>query len=533
MAGTGLRRCSATLAIVATLVAVTACDFSGPAPRAELLANATVPTGVVSPHLVRLHHGRDIATSKGITTETTLLHPRAHGDADGDGVSDTAALVQTRARLADSRQPSQARHALRDTSQHNGQRESPGAPTSAPSVTFVSVVIFRNVNGAANGGTPTVTNALPLGPGARVHGIDIVPAELRRHSPPRATPARLVVDYTLPEAALTQQPHRQRLTAKLTGGVLALMDNAVATEVDTAAAVKPTQLTLASGTDTGVVAYGATQHYEFTVNAGHRVALDATSSQPGVRIGLQGADGTVLMAAESGEHSFHGTAPKSQRYRLDVSSDNERPARYTLKAMMAKPRPVSAAVPGRAGGGKVLHLTFDDGPHIHFTDRILEILAKYSAKATFFVVGKNIVTRPGWVERTLAAGHVVSNHSYTHRKLAGVSQQTFDDEVGRTQLAIGPRAAACLRPPYGAVDAQLRQRAANLGLTTVLWDVDTRDWRREPPEEIAKRIIDGAQSGNIVLMHDGGGDRSNTVQALEIALPKLVGQGWSFAPVCG
>ena len=521
MSGGSLRRCSATLMAVALLAGVTsACDFSGPAPRAELVAAATVPTGVVSPKQVRLHHGRNTQTHNAITTETILLPPRAHGDLDGDGYRDTAALVQTRARLADS-----------------------DAVTGTTQVLFLSAVVFRNpghaVTGgvahgnAGNGGVPIVSNALALGPGARVHDIDIFPAELDRHSPLRATPARLVVDYTLPTGAYPA--HRQQLTAKLTGNTLTPMNSTVTTKIDATATVQPTQLVLmpdGSATDDGVSAYGATQHYEFTVNAGYRMTLAATSAQAGIRLAVRGVDGTVLLAAERGQHSFHGTAPTSQRYRIDVSSSAPIPARYTLKVTVAKPRPGNTTIPGRADSGKVLHLTFDDGPHPKFTDEVLEVLARYGAKATFFVSGNNVAAGPELVDRTLATGHVVANHGYTHRKLTGVSRQTFDDEVNRTQQALGGRGAACFRPPYGATDAQLRQRTADLGLDLVLWDVDTQDWRRGPPEEIAKRIIDGAQSGNIVLMHDGGGDRSSTVQALEIALPKLVEQGWSFTAIC-
>ncbi|MGH3802060.1 MAG: polysaccharide deacetylase family protein, partial [Pseudonocardiaceae bacterium] len=132
----------------------------------------------------------------------------------------------------------------------------------------------------------------------------------------------------------------------------------------------------------------------------------------------------------------------------------------------------------------------------------------------------------------LEAGHAVANHSYNHRKLSNVSQQVFDSEVDRTQNAIGPRAAKCLRPPYGALNTEVRERAAAKGLSTVLWDVDTLDWKRGPVTEIVDRVKSHAETGTIVLMHDGGGNRSQTLKALEIVLRDMTAEGWSFASLC-
>lgn len=97
---------------------------------------------------------------------------------------------------------------------------------------------------------------------------------------------------------------------------------------------------------------------------------------------------------------------------------------------------------------------------------------------------------------------------------------------------LGDRGVPCLRPPYGSVDAFTREWAASAGLALVLWTVDTNDWRRPGAGVIADRITRGASDEAVILMHDGGGNRSQTVQALEIALGRLSDRGLSFEPVC-
>lgn len=177
--------------------------------------------------------------------------------------------------------------------------------------------------------------------------------------------------------------------------------------------------------------------------------------------------------------------------------------------------------------GKVIYLTFDDGPSATWTPQILAVLAAYHAHATFFELGIEVQRQPSLPPTVLAAGHRIGNHTYDHKRLPGLS-----DAGVRSEIARGPK-ALCLRPPYGEVNKRVRTFAAQAGQRIQLWNVDTRDWSRPGAPAITKAILDGARNGAIILMHDGGGDRSQTVAALKAALPTLVAAGYTFQSLPG
>lgn len=207
------------------------------------------------------------------------------------------------------------------------------------------------------------------------------------------------------------------------------------------------------------------------------------------------------------------------------------------------PAPTAEAAPeprpahGEAGE-PVIYLTFDDGPHPIWTPRVLETLARHDATATFFVLGQNVDAYPMLVARLVNAGHDVENHTFDHASLDRVDRAAFIAEVRDTDRAIlaaaGERAGpiACLRPPYGAVDERTRDLAAELGKTVALWNVDPQDWRRPGAEQIASHLLAHARPGAVLLLHDGGGNREQTVAALEIVLAELSARGYAFAPLC-
>lgn len=180
---------------------------------------------------------------------------------------------------------------------------------------------------------------------------------------------------------------------------------------------------------------------------------------------------------------------------------------------------------------KVLYLTFDDGPS-GYTQAILDVLARYDAKATFFVLGRAAAGRPELVEAIYATGHGLGNHTYNHPSLPKVGWQHMADEVTGTAAAIGNRDSGCLRPPYGARSTTVANNAGKLGYQLVLWTIDPRDWSRPGARAIAESVISRAHPNGVVVMHDGGGDRAQTVAALEIILPALRDQGYRFAAMC-
>jgi peptidoglycan/xylan/chitin deacetylase (PgdA/CDA1 family) len=202
----------------------------------------------------------------------------------------------------------------------------------------------------------------------------------------------------------------------------------------------------------------------------------------------------------------------------------------------APPAPaMPPAAPTAAGSAGVVHLTFDDGPTPAWTPRVLELLARYRAQATFFVLGRSAAAHPELVRREFAAGHGVANHTWSHRRLTGLGDDQLAAEVGPTSAVIQRATGApvgCFRPPYATVDAAGAGRVRALGLRLTLWDIDTHDWLRPGAGVIADRVLSRVRSGDVVLMHDGGGDRSQTVAALEQVLATLSARGFRFTALC-
>jgi peptidoglycan/xylan/chitin deacetylase (PgdA/CDA1 family) len=169
------------------------------------------------------------------------------------------------------------------------------------------------------------------------------------------------------------------------------------------------------------------------------------------------------------------------------------------------------------------HLTFDDGPGPH-TDELLDVLGRYDVRATFFVIGAQIAERAATVRRAVDEGHAIGNHSWDHPSLPTLSEDQVHDQLARTSAAIAAaigQAPELFRPPFGNTDAMVERVAAALGMGQVLWDVDTEDWR-EPGRDRVRQRIATAKPTEIVLLHDGGGDRSGTVAAVEAFLRERV-----------
>jgi peptidoglycan/xylan/chitin deacetylase (PgdA/CDA1 family) len=201
----------------------------------------------------------------------------------------------------------------------------------------------------------------------------------------------------------------------------------------------------------------------------------------------------------------------------------------------ATARPAPAAGQPPAGSAGVVYLTFDDGPAPAWTPRVLELLARYRARATFFVLGRSAAAYPDLVRQEFAAGHGVGNHTWSHRRLTGITDGQLAAELGATSAAIQRATGApvrCLRPPYAVVDSASADRVRELGLRLVLWDIDTYDWRGPGAGVIAGRVLGRVRSRDVVLMHDGGGNRGQTVAALEQVLATLSAKGFRFGALC-
>ena len=180
----------------------------------------------------------------------------------------------------------------------------------------------------------------------------------------------------------------------------------------------------------------------------------------------------------------------------------------------------------------MVYLTFDDGPSGSYTPQVLAVLRRYNARATFFAIGQQVPAYSGLIREVAGAGSTFGNHTYNHIRLTGISRETFRREIWATEAVLGPYATRCLRPPSRALDASTRAYAEELGYRIVMWDIDPRDWRRPGAEAIAGNVLQRIGPGKIVLLHDGGGNRAQTVAALEIILSTLSAQGYRFEPVC-
>jgi peptidoglycan/xylan/chitin deacetylase (PgdA/CDA1 family)/GT2 family glycosyltransferase len=204
---------------------------------------------------------------------------------------------------------------------------------------------------------------------------------------------------------------------------------------------------------------------------------------------------------------------------------------------MDGPVPVARAMP--AG---TIALTFDDGPHPVWTPRVLDSLRRHGAHATFFVVGSRVNKHPELVRRMIAEGHEVGSHTFTHADLSAAPGWRRQLELTLTRNAVAGaigRSPVLYRPPYSATPAQLTaadlaalRQAAGAGHLAVLADLDTDDWQRPGVEHIVRAAVPTpAGAGGVVLMHDGGGDRAQTVAALDRLLPELKRRGYEFTTV--
>ncbi len=194
-------------------------------------------------------------------------------------------------------------------------------------------------------------------------------------------------------------------------------------------------------------------------------------------------------------------------------------------------RPLPAPAAPRPASAKVVYLTFDDGPNATYTPQVLALLKRYNARATFFMLGQNAAANPKLVNAVRAQGHAIGNHTWNHPALTRLSNGAIAQQLTRTTAVLGRR--ACVRPPYGDHNARVDAVIRSTGAKVVIWTVDPVDWARPGSGVIASRVINRVRPGSVVLMHDGGGPRAQTVAALGQILPSLQRQGYVFRALPG
>jgi len=194
---------------------------------------------------------------------------------------------------------------------------------------------------------------------------------------------------------------------------------------------------------------------------------------------------------------------------------------------------------GGERGSKQIYLTYDDGPNDPHTLKLLEVLAKHSVRATFFMIGRFVRQRPDIARAVAQAGHVIGNHTFSHPLLIFKSaaqtrtqlvdcHQTLEDTIGKH--------SNLFRPPFGGRRPATLRVARELGLQTVMWNVTGYDWNAPPAAVIEQKVVRQMRGGDVILLHDGGhramgADRAQTVIATENLIRRYRDQGYEFVTV--
>ena len=183
---------------------------------------------------------------------------------------------------------------------------------------------------------------------------------------------------------------------------------------------------------------------------------------------------------------------------------------------------------------KRIALTFDDGPHPHQTREILDVLAKYDVRATFFMVGENVVNYPDAAKAVAQAGHEIGNHTFSHCRVSASKAEELEHEMERCEEVI-EECCGCetrlFRPPEGCITPFVESCAVEEDYSLILWSLDTRDWEGRSAEAITRAVLKEIRPGAIVLMHDYIGKNAHTAEALRLLIPQLLQNGYELVSV--
>jgi len=271
------------------------------------------------------------------------------------------------------------------------------------------------------------------------------------------------------------------------------------------------------------------QYFRQPYNTARPVGLEAIAPSLGVDF-----DGT-------GEVLHVDALPKGGRRAIEIDPDTGLISGEVYQVM-----PSSYVIDRYGAHPGWVALTFDDGPDGRWTPKILDILKKEKVNATFFVIGQNMQERPDIVAREVREGNMVGNHTWTHPNIAATPLAQTDLEINTTQRlfeVVTGKSMRFFRPPYfGDAEPSTPAEvdplvvAQKLGYLIVGLRIDPDDWKKPPPEYIVQRTLDrladtGPTAGQVVLLHDAGGDRSRTVAALPTLIDALKARGYTFVTV--
>ncbi|SNY70276.1 polysaccharide deacetylase family protein [Paractinoplanes atraurantiacus] len=217
-------------------------------------------------------------------------------------------------------------------------------------------------------------------------------------------------------------------------------------------------------------------------------------------------------------------------------------AGFAFASLLASGIAVSASAPAQAApvtsvevvqlaaAKKTIALTFDDGPS-KYTPQVLDILKRNNVKATFCMLGNNVGSYAATARRVVREGHRLCNHSRSHPNFTKLSNSAARNQITWTQnkiYSVTKVKPKVFRFPYGASNSRVRTVVRDQNLRILGWTVDTRDWSRPGTSTITSRAVKGARNGGVILMHDGGGNRSQTVASLNATIKQLKAKGYTF-----
>ncbi|MBE0557134.1 MAG: polysaccharide deacetylase family protein [Proteobacteria bacterium] len=181
-----------------------------------------------------------------------------------------------------------------------------------------------------------------------------------------------------------------------------------------------------------------------------------------------------------------------------------------------------------------MHLTFDDGPDPIATPKVLDLLARHSLKATFFLIGAHVEQYPEIAKRAAEEGHVLGVHSFEHTRLAFRARALIEDQIGRTRKIVQSATGQdthLFRPPFGFIEPSLLKHVGQMGFSTVMWDVDPGDSLEKNPDLVVKRVSSVARAGLIILLHDNENTRDRIESTLLGILESLKARSLPVIPL--
>jgi peptidoglycan/xylan/chitin deacetylase (PgdA/CDA1 family) len=228
-------------------------------------------------------------------------------------------------------------------------------------------------------------------------------------------------------------------------------------------------------------------------------------------------------------HPSASSARKLARATPKPTADPEQEQERAVRAVLA----YTPFVKEGSARSRDVALTFDDGPG-PYTPAILSVLEKYRVKATFFVIGKMLRYFSASTVREIEDGDVIGDHTENHPMLAQLSAhdqyEELFEQIARVEL-LGGKRPTLFRPPYGSFDATTFKQLHRLHLLMTLWSVDTDDYQQPGVSVIVQRALEGVRPGEIILLHDAGGVRTQTIEALPSIIKALRGKGYDLVTV--